>query len=228
MAEYCHKPINSRSAFAAVANHRCWREAGHPGRCAEYPYLEHLRHAAPKVAEKIKRDATNTTGAAWDSEDAGPNRMLRWAAGLDDQQLLQYGRDFTKLPALIRQKLREKAAPYDDCMEVAQALSHATYCMTNAPDPSPDVRTYLEERFGPIEKGTAKCIICLEPLDFALFAQARRGAAELDTAHKDPRSHTPGNVGFAHHRCNVAQGEMTVDEFHAWIEAILRRRAEDA
>lgn len=221
--DFCHKPVASRSQFAAVANHRCWREAGHPGACDEYPYLRHLGEIAPKVFDKIKRDATNTTGAAWRSEEAGPNRILRWAVMLDDKELLAYGLDVRGLSDVIRKKLRQRAAGYEDCMSVAQALAHAVYRMTSSPQPPEPIRAYLEELLGPIERGTATCIICLEPLDFGLFALAKRGAAELDTAHRDPRLHTPANVGFAHHRCNVAQGDMTVDEFYDWVESILRR-----
>ncbi len=221
--EFCHRPISSRSQFAAIANHRCWDRSGHEGRCQEYPYLRHLRSVAPKVAEKIKRDATNTTGAAWRSEDAGPNRILRWAVMLDDKELLTYGPNLGGLRNVIRRKLREKAASYEQCMAVSQALTHATYRMDGAPNLPDDVRSYLEELFGPIESGTATCLICVAPLDFSLFELARRGAAELDTAHSDPRLHSPDNVGFAHHRCNVAQGDLTLDEFYEWISGILDR-----
>ena len=221
--DFCHRPVVSRSQFAAIANHRCWRETGHAGLCDEYPYLRHLKTVAPKVSEKIKRDSTNTTGAAWRSDDAGPNRILRWAVMLDDTELLSYGLDLRGLSDVIRRKLRQRAAAYEDCMSVAQALTHAVYRMTNAPEPPDETRTYLENALGPISPGSATCIICLEPLDFGSFALAKRGAAELDTAHRDPRMHTPGNVGFAHHRCNVAQGDMTVDGFYDWAESILRR-----
>ena len=168
--EFCHRPIASRSKFAAVANNRCWRESGHDGRCDEYPYLRHLQGVAPKVAQKIRRDATNTTGAAWDSDDAGPNRILRWAVMLEDKELLAYGLDLGGVSDVIRRKLRQRAASYEDCMHVAQALTHATYRMGGAPEPPEDVRGYLEGLFGAIEPASAHCIICLEPLDFGLFA----------------------------------------------------------
>lgn len=221
--DFCHKRITSTSKFADVANHRCWKPEGHEGPCDEYPYLRHLRRAAPKVAEKIKRDATNTTGASWGSDEAGPNRLLRWAALLTVDELLAYGRDLSGLSEVVRRKLREKGAPYEECMGVAQALTHAVYRMTGAPEPPEDVRAYLEELLGPIEANSANCLICLEQLGFELFELARRGAAELDTAHSDPRLHTAGNVGFAHHRCNVAQGDRTIEEFYTWAEAMLRR-----
>lgn len=43
----------------------------------EFPFLAHLAKTHPAVAKKIIRDSVMTTGAAWKSEEAGPNRILR-------------------------------------------------------------------------------------------------------------------------------------------------------
>ncbi len=75
--EFCNKIIPTRSQYAEAASHRCHCRKGHAGRCSEYPFLVHLKSVDSQVAEKIKRDATMTTGAAWKSADAGPNRILR-------------------------------------------------------------------------------------------------------------------------------------------------------
>jgi hypothetical protein len=218
---YCAKPIESRSKFAALAKHRCFKSAGHDGKCDEYPYLEHLEKVAPKVAMKIKRDSTNTTGAAWASDDAGPNRILRWAMLLSDEALLSFDINMTKLKPGVVAKLREKAANYEACMAVAQRLTALAYGMKNAPAPPDEIRTYLADFVGLVEQTT--CRVCLMPLDFADFAAAVRGKAELETAHANPRLHTPNNVGFAHRACNIAQGPRTLDEFYTWIAEILHR-----
>lgn len=75
-----------------------------------------MKNVSPSVANKIKRDPTMTTGAAWKSEDAGPNRILRWVMMLDDDELLKYGLDMSKLKPRVVAKLREKAADYDSCI----------------------------------------------------------------------------------------------------------------
>ncbi|MGB1766386.1 MAG: hypothetical protein ACPHJE_03285, partial [Poseidonia sp.] len=83
-------PARSRSWPAPVK--RCSRPAGHDGRCDEVYFLHHLRSLGGlhrQVAEKINRDSFNTTGAAWGSDDAGPNRMPRHVAGLPRNQLNQ-------------------------------------------------------------------------------------------------------------------------------------------
>lgn len=224
---YCGKIVPSRSKYSAADLHRCFGRARHSGACDEFPYLRHLGQVAPAVAMKIIRDSTMTTGAPWKSEDAGPNRIRRWAMLLSDEELLLLGVHMAKLKAHVRAKLREKAATYDACMAVAQKLTALVYGMENAPTPPPDTRTYLEELFGDIDTGTTNCLICLAPLDFALFAAARRGKAEIETAHSNARLHTPDNVGFAHRACNIAQGDKTLEEFYTWIGGILRRgRAE--
>lgn len=74
----CKKPIVGRSRFEAYIDRCCAKEAGHVGACDEFPYLKHMSDVAPRVCAKIIRDATKTTGAAWKSEIAGPNRMDRW------------------------------------------------------------------------------------------------------------------------------------------------------
>lgn len=219
---YCGKPISSRSRYARLAGHRCFDLKGHPGTCSEFPYLEHLGSEAPKVRQKIIRDATMTTGAAWASDDAGPNRILRWAMLESDQVLRRFGIDMASLKPGVVAKLREKAAPYEACMLVAQKLTALVYGMANAPDVPSDVRSYLASATGaPISVTT--CQVCLLPLDFNLFAAARRGKAEIETAHANPRLHTHDNVGFAHRECNIAQGAMTLDEFYGWLRDILAR-----
>src|SRR5208283_3486139 len=92
----------------------------------------------------------------------------------------------------------------------------------NAPVPPEEIKEYLEAVTGG-NWGQTTCQVCRFPLDFQLFAAARRGKAELETAHANPRLHTPENVGFAHRECNIAQGARTLDEFYHWIGEILRR-----
>lgn len=207
--------------------HRCQLNAGHAGKCQEYPYLNHLATVAPKVKDKIVRDATKTTGAAWKSDDAGPNRISRWVMTLDDEQLLALGINMPSLKPGIIAKLREKAASYEDCMSSAKYLTFLAYGMANAPEPDPFTRNYLEILFGSIIAGSTSCLICKSTLNFTHFAEARRGRAEIETAHALPRVHKPGNIGFAHRHCNIAQGDKTLPEFYAWIEGILARRRED-
>lgn len=222
--DYCWQALPTRSKYSEEGLHRCWKPAGHSGRCSEYPFLSHLRDVADSVARKIKRDSRMTTGAAWDSDDAGPNRIRRWVMLKSDEELLeQYGLDMQSLKPWVRAKLREKAAPYTDCMEVAISLTWQLYGMENAPEPPADIREYLEEHFGPIEAGYTGCLICTGSIDFNLFQEARRGYSPIETAHGQPREHKPENVGFAHRRCNIAQGSKTLDEFYDWIEGILRR-----
>lgn len=219
--EYCGKPLPSRSRFAA--DKRCFDLVGHSGRCSDFPYLKHLNTAAKSVATKIKRDATMTTGAAWLSDDAGFNRVQRWAMLLPDDDIKRItGVDMSLLSQGIQRKLRDKAAPYDDCIRVAQGLTWLAYGMPNAPAPPDQIRAYLETLFGPVGTGSTTCVICGAPLDFGLFELARRGKAEIETAHKNPRVHTPENVGFAHRFCNIAQGDLTLDEFYDWMEQVLR------
>jgi hypothetical protein len=220
---YCEKPIASRSRFV-VADKRCFDVRGHAGRCSDFPYLRHLKKVAKNVEEKIKRDATMTTGAAWLSDDAGFNRVQRWAMLLSDDEVQKVaGVDMTKLSPGVQRKLREKAATYDDCIRVAQGLTWLAYGMANAPKPPEEIRSYIETLFGPIVPGATTCVICHAPLGFDLFKLARRGKAEIESAHKNPRIHTPENVGFAHRFCNIAQGDMALDEFYDWMETVLTR-----
>jgi hypothetical protein len=214
----CGKPLPSRAKGKQdpVGGRRCFRELSHEGKCAESHYLEHLKSCHPKVAQKIIRDATLTTGAAWKSKAAGPNRATRWSVLPSDGKP-------PKFEPLIEKKLREKAATYEECMNVARRLAHAVYGMANAPEPPPAIRAYLESFFGPIIPGSTGCLICRDPLNFKDFEEARRGRAKLETAHSAPRSHTADNVGFAHRECNIAQGNRSLDDFYAWIKGILER-----
>jgi hypothetical protein len=219
---YCEKPLASRARFAA--NKRCFDIAGHRGRCSDFPYVRDLGKVAKNVATKIKRDATMTTGAAWLSDDAGFNRVQRWAMLLSDDEVEKVaGVDMRQLSPGVQRKLREKAATYDDCIRVAQGLTWLAYGMENAPKPPDDIRSYLETLFGPIAPGTTTCVICRGPLDFDLFKLARRGRAVIESAHKNPRIHTPENVGFAHRFCNIAQGDMGLNEFYDWMATVLSR-----
>jgi len=222
--EFCLKPIPTRSKYAEAAVRRCHKSKGHEGRCGEFPYLSHLKRVAPRVESKIKRDATMTTGAAWPTSEAGPNRILRWVMLLDDSELLtKYEIDMSKMKPQVVAKLREKKAPYENCMAVAIKLTWLVYQMENAPEPPMEIKEYLQAFQGPMRPGSTFCIVCRLPLSFDLFTSARRGTSPIETCHHDPRLHTPENVGFAHRECNIAQGQKSLDEFYAWIEGILRR-----
>lgn len=129
---FCNNTIATHSQYADAAEHKCHRPINHDGKCNEFPFLEHLKSVAPAVANKIKRDATMTTGAAWKSEDAGPNRIPRWVMMLSDEELLKYGLDMSKLKPGVIAKLREKAADYDSCILVAAKLTWLVYQMKNA------------------------------------------------------------------------------------------------
>ena len=74
--KYCGKAITSRSKYDQIAQKKCHLPHGHEEPCSEFPFLKHLQESNPRIVDKIKRDATMTTGAAWKSEDAGPNRIL--------------------------------------------------------------------------------------------------------------------------------------------------------
>ncbi len=220
--EYCGKPLPTRSRF--VVDKRCFDLVRHSGRCSDFPYLRHLDEVAKNVGTKIKRDSTMTTGAAWLSADAGFNRVQRWAMLLSDREILRLARvDMSKLSVGVQRKLREKAATYEDCIRVAQGLTWLANGMENAPGPPNGIKDYLETLFGPIEPNSTTCVICRTPLSFDLFHLARRGRAEIESAHKNPRIHTPENVGFAHRFCNIAQGDLTLDEFYKWMLMVLRR-----
>ncbi len=224
----CGKPLRNRanSKYDPIDLHRCFEEEGHAGKCQEFPYLRQLAAYAPKVAMKIMRDSTKTTGAAWKSEDAGPNRISRWVMLLSDQELNALGIKIEMLKPIVVSKLRDKAATYEECMSVAMSLTYSAYGMANAPTPTPEIRSYLESFLGPMSGGSTVCLVCKAPLDFADFSLARRGKAELETAHSVPRSHKAENVGFAHRLCNIAQGDRSVREFYDWIKSILQRGGE--
>ncbi len=221
--QLCNKAMTSRSKFTPEGGHHCHLPAGHTGRCNEVPYLTHLSKAAPRIAKKIVRDAIMTTGASWKSEDAGPNRIRRWAMLQTDEQLLKLGINMAKLKPIIVSKLREKAATYDACMDVAKKLSWLAYGVAGCPAPPAPIKQYLESLFGPIVPGTTTCLVCLNPLDYADFAKAQRGKAFIETSHSNPRLHTAANIGFAHRDCNIAQGNKNLEDFYEWIAGILRR-----
>lgn len=220
----CLKSLANRSKYADTSKKLCHKELGHEGACAEFPYLEDLQATHPRVSNKIKRDATKTTGAAWKSEDAGPNRIDRWVMLQSDETLARYGLNMKALRPTVIAKLREKAATYEDCMSVAAKLTWWVYQMPDAPQNIPaHIREYLEKRYGKIVPSSTTCIVCRQPLSFQLFESAMRGRANTETAHSNPRTHNEDNVGFAHRECNIAQGNKTLDEFYDWIEGILVR-----
>lgn len=219
----CLKILPNRSRYAQLIEKHCYCEKGHKERCEEFPYLKHLAQNFKSVANKIKRDATKTTGAAWKSEDAGPNRIDRWVMLLSDEELKSYNIDLVKLKPAVVTKLREKAASYEDCMEVAAKLTWLVYQMQDAPQPIGNIRNYLEARFGKFQQNSTECIVCKMSLSFNSFSLAKRGKAEIETAHSNPRTHNANNVGFAHRECNIAQGNKTLEEFYAWIAQILKR-----
>lgn len=220
---FCNKKINSRSQYASIQSKKCHLPKHHAGRCCEFPFLQDLKKTHPAVAKKIERDSTMTTGAAWKSDDAGPNRILRWVMLLDDETLLNYGIDMRQLKPGVVDKLRQKAASYDECILSAIKLTWLAYQMEDAPTPSKEVREYLENFYGKMTPGSTHCIICKLPLSFELFSLAKRGRAEIETCHINPRLHNPENVGFGHRECNIAQGAKSLDEFYKWINDILIR-----
>ncbi len=223
MNEICHEIISSRSAYDSIQPKFCQLPKGHSGKHSEFHYLDHLRTIQKSVADKIRRDSTMTTGAAWKSAEAGPNRILRWVMLLSDKDLKRYNIQMDKLKPQVVAKLREKAATYDDCMAVAKKLTWLVYQMNEAPNPPQDIKEYLENYFGEMISGSTTCIICKEKLSFILFSKAQRGKAEIETGHISPREHNAENVGFAHRECNIAQGNKTVSEFYDWIRGIIKR-----
>lgn len=222
--KFCHEPIKGRSRYEALIGRRCVAERGHTGPHSEFPYLTHFNMVAPRVAAKIKRDATKTTGASWKSDDAGPNRIDRWVMLLPNAELKNdFGIDIGSMKPAVQAKLREKAASYDDCMDVAAKLTWSAYQMQNSPEPTAAIGDYLSRRFGALQPNSTRCIVCRERLDFSHFEGAQRGRALLETAHSNPRQHSSDNVGFAHRDCNIAQGGKSLDAFYDWIRGILQR-----
>lgn len=221
--ELCFQRIHSTSRFDNAQHRLCQLPKGHDGNHDEFPYLRYLQRTNPTVSAKIKRDATMTTGAAWKSDDAGPNRILRWMMTLSDEELLNYDVNMAALSEQVVAKLREKAADYDACMRVARKLTWLVYQMPGAPSSPEPVQMYLEGFYGRINSHSTCCLVCRLPLKFDLFANARRGKADVETAHSNPRVHDDTNVGFAHRACNIAQGAKTLSEFYTWIRDILDR-----
>jgi hypothetical protein len=223
MIHLCSHALPVRGKYKDISEKRCYKEQGHAGACEEFHYLSHLSQFHKRVADKIKRDATKTTGAAWSSEEAGPNRIDRWVMLQPDEVLLRYGLDMSILKQTVVAKLREKAAPYSNCMDAAVKLTWLAYQMPDAPECPPENKDYLERRLGLMNRSSTTCIVCRLPLSFTLFMNAQRGKAEIETAHSNPRAHNSENIGFAHRECNIAQGSKTLDEFYAWIAGIIER-----
>ncbi|MET4074521.1 hypothetical protein [Hymenobacter sp. UYCo722] len=222
MTSYCGKVIKSKSKYHEVIINLCHLPAGHEGKCDELWFLNHLSVVSQRVAEKIKRDAFFTTGASWKSAVAGPNRILRPVMLLDDEALLKHGINMADMKPHVIRKLRDKAADYQSCIQVAMKLAWLTYQVPGAPQAPEEIQTFLEAHFGAFTP-PACCPICLLPLDYALFEQAQRGTALIETCHMDPRSHNAANVGFGHRDCNIAQGTKSLDEFYFWISGIIER-----
>ena len=141
----------------------------------------------------------------------------------DDDLHSLFGINIAAMKPQVQAKLREKAATYEECMEVAAKLALNVYQMRNAPPVPDDILQYLERRFAPFQPGSTRCIVCRDHLDFRLFEDAQRGRAHIETAHANPRMHNPENVGFAHRECNIAQGSLSLQEFYDWIRSILTR-----
>lgn len=219
----CRSSLTTRSKYSGLYTPRCHSEKEHAGPCAEFPFLSELTQSNPRVAQKIKRDSTMTTGAAWKSEDAGPNRILRWVMLENDKTLKDFGLNMKNLKPGVIAKLREKAASYDDCVRVALGLTVKAYNMPDAPRISDELKDYFQAIGFVLNSGSTCCEICRIPLSFDLFENAQRGKAEIETCHKDPRCHSPDNVGFAHRECNIAQGAKSLEEFYNWIQGILDR-----
>lgn len=219
---YCNNVIPSSSKYDDLQIKKCHLPHGHEGQCSEFPFLKHLNLLQKRVSDKIKRDSTMTTGAAWKSEDAGPNRILRWVMLESDENLKKYGINMENLKDGVISKLREKAADYDSCIQVAIKLTWLVYQMEGAPNCPQEIKEYLEDHFGIMNQIT-NCAICLDKIPFDLFHSAQRGKANLETCHLNPRMHDPENVGFGHRECNIAQGNKTLEEFYIWIENILKR-----
>src|SRR3990172_11525733 len=160
--KFCGKSMRTRanSKYDPPNLHRCFREERHDGSCEEFPFLNHLREVAPRVRDKVIRDATKTTGASWKSEDAGPNRISRWTMLLSDAELAKLGVNMKALKPWVVAKLRDKGAKYDDCMDAARKLAWLVYGMQNAPKPDDYTKRYLENHFGPIVRGSSPCLIC--------------------------------------------------------------------
>lgn len=223
MPRICNTQLTSRSKYKLLQPRCCQRPHGHSGSHAEFPFLDDLKQQHPRVAAKIIRDSTMTTGASWKSSDAGPNRILRWVMLLSDAELMKLGINMEKLKPQVVAKLREKAADYATCIEVAKKLTWLAYQMPDAPAPTPATLEYLEDHFGVLNRGSGTCLVCKAPISFNLFEEAVRGKATLETSHSNPRLHNADNVGFAHRLCNIAQGGMTLDQFYGWMEGILLR-----
>jgi hypothetical protein len=223
MLHLCLAVIPSRSRFDALQPRLCQLPSDHDGKHSEFPFLKHLLKSHPAVAKKIVRDSIMTTGAAWKSEEAGPNRILRWVMLLPDETLLEYGINMNNLKPQVVAKLRDKAATYEECIQVAKRLTWTAYQMPGSPEPDAFTKDYLEDHFSTMIPGSTSCLICLEPLPFTLFSGAARGKAAIETGHMNPRHHDATNVGFVHRECNIAQGNKTLQEFYDWIAAILER-----
>ena len=143
---------------------------------------------------------------------------------LSDKELQEeFDIDMSSLKPQVVSKLREKAASYDDCMAVAKKLTFLAYGMPDSPDIPEETKQYLEALYGGLIPDSTACLVCRKPLSFTLFESARRGKAEIETAHSNPRLHSPDNVGFAHRSCNIAQGPLSLDEFYDWIQDVLSR-----
>ena len=60
--------------------------------------------------------------------------MDRWVMLLSDDELYsRFGIDIAAMKPQVQAKLREKAATYEECMEVAAKLALSVYCSASAP-----------------------------------------------------------------------------------------------
>lgn len=225
----CRNVISARSRSwpPPVGGFRCSKLHGHDGRCSERHFLDHLKGLGglhKKIAAKIERDSFNTTGAAWNTGVAGPNRMPRHVANLPRDALNRalVANNYPTLDMLRNpEKITDKGASRDECLRVAIQLTREAYAMENAPEMPQELVDYFASiSFRRTHEG--RCLICHAPIDYNQFAEARVGTSTIQTVHSDPRVHTPGNASFGHKQCNVAQGDRTLEEYYDWMEEVLR------
>ncbi|MCH2428938.1 MAG: hypothetical protein MK168_06400, partial [Candidatus Thalassarchaeum sp.] len=123
----CWKKLPDRnSSWPAIPGGRhCHKLPGHSGSCGEFGFLNNLKSIDNKIANKVKRVSWNTTGAAWKTKKAGPNRMPRYVAALPieefEKALKEKGFNLNELST--PEKIIEKGATYAQCINVAIKLT---------------------------------------------------------------------------------------------------------
>ncbi len=115
---------------------------------------------------------------------------------LTDSELLALGIKMTALKPWVVDKLRQKAATYEDCMSSARYLAWSAYAMEGAPDANPEAKEYLEAHFGPIKKGATGCLVCRAPLQFDLFIKPEGGKQKSKQLMQTHASTHPATLGL--------------------------------